>query len=297
MRVAFLGLGIMGHAMATNLAKAGHEVTVWNRTPGKMVEGAGIAPTPAAAAQGAEVVWMCVSDTAAVEKILFGPEGVEQSLAEGGSSNVIIADSSTISPSATVKFAERLRAKGVDYVDAPMTGSKIGAANGTLIFMVGGDDAVIQRLNPLFAAMGKKIFRMGETGKGQATKLAMNLQIALIFEGFAEALTLATKLGVDPKQLVSLIEATMVRSGVVEYKAPFVLQRDFTPNFPLRLMHKDILLTLEAAKEARVKLPALETVEEIYDLATEEGQQDLDYAATLTLLEKWAGVQVKGEAA
>jgi 3-hydroxyisobutyrate dehydrogenase-like beta-hydroxyacid dehydrogenase len=287
----------MGHAMATNLVKAGHEVTVWNRTPGKMVEGAGIAPTPAAAAQGAEVVWMCVSDTAAVEKILFGADGVEQALTGGGSPNMIVADSSTISPSATVKFAERLRAKGVDYVDAPMTGSKIGAANGTLIFMVGGEDAAIQRLNPLFAAMGKKIFRMGETGKGQATKLAMNLQIALIFEGFAEALTLATKLGVDPRQLVSLIEATMVRSGVVEYKAPFVLQRDFTPNFPLRLMHKDILLTLEAAKEARVKLPALETVEEIYDLATEEGQQDLDYAATLTLLEKWAGVQVKGEAA
>jgi 3-hydroxyisobutyrate dehydrogenase-like beta-hydroxyacid dehydrogenase len=293
MRVAFLGLGIMGHAMATNLVKAGHEVTVWNRTPGKLVEGAGVAPTPAAAAQGAEVVWLCVSDTAAVEKILFGPEGVEQSLTEG----MIIADSSTISPSATVKFAERLRSKGVAYVDAPMTGSKIGAGTGTLIFMVGGDAATIDHLNPLFAAMGKKIFRMGETGKGQATKLSMNLQIALIYEGFAEALTLATKLGVDPKQLVSLIEATMVRSGVVEYKAPFVLQRDFTPNFPLRLMHKDILLTLEAAKEARVKLPALETVEEIYELATEEGHRDLDYAATLTLLEKWAGVQVKGEAA
>ena len=293
MRIAFLGLGIMGHAMATNLVKAGHEVTVWNRTPGKMVEGAGIAPTPAAAAQGAEVVWLCVSDTAAVEKILFGPDGIEQSLAEG----MIIADSSTISPSATVKFAERVRPRGVSYVDAPMTGSKIGAANSALIFMVGGDEATIDRLNPLFAAMGKKIFRMGETGKGQATKLAMNLQIALIFEGFAEALTLATKLGVDPRQLVSLIEATMVCSGVVEYKAPFVLQRDFTPNFPLRLMHKDILLTLEAAKEARVKLPALETVEEIYELATEEGHRDLDYAATLTLLEKWAGVQVKGEAA
>ena len=293
MRVAFLGLGIMGHAMATNLVKAGHEVTVWNRTPGKLVEGAGMAPTPAAAAQGAEVVWMCVSDTAAVEKILFGSDGVEQSLAEG----MIISDSSTISPSATVKFAERVRTRGVAYVDAPMTGSKIGAGNGSLIFMVGGDEATIDRLSPLFAAMGKKIFRMGETGKGQATKLAMNLQIALIYEGFAEALTLATKLGVDPKQLVSLIEATMVRSGVVEYKAPFVLQRDFTPNFPLRLMHKHILLTLEAAKEARVKLPALETVEEIYELATEEGQQDLDYAATLTLLEKWAGVQVKGEAA
>ena len=293
MRVAFFGLGIMGHAMATNLVKAGHEVTVWNRTPGKLVEGAGVAPTPAAAAQGAEVVWMCVSDTAAVEQILFGSEGVEQSLAEG----VIIADSSTISPAATVKFAERVRSKGVHYVDAPMTGSKIGAANGSLIFMVGGEGSIIERLNPLFAAMGKKIFRMGEIGKGQATKLAMNLQIALIFEGFAEALTLATKLGVDSKQLVSLIEATMVKSGVVEYKAPFVLQRDFTPNFPLRLMHKDIRLALDAAKDARVKLPALETVEEVYEMASEEGHSDEDYAATLTLLEKWAGVQVKGEAA
>ena len=293
MRVAFLGLGIMGHAMAENLAKAGHEVTVWNRTPGKLVEGAAVAPTPAAAASGAEVVWLCVSDTAAVEKVLFGAEGVESSLAQG----MIVADSSTISPTATVKFAERVRAKGADWVDAPMTGSKIGAANGTLIFMVGGEDGAIQRLGPLFAAMGKKIFRMGETGKGQATKLAMNQQNALIYEGFAEALTLATKLGVDAKQLVALTGATMVNSGVVEYKAPFVLGRDFTANFPLRLMHKDIKLALEAAKEARVKLPGLETVEEVYEMATEDGHRDLDYAATLTLLEKWAGVQVKGEAA
>jgi 3-hydroxyisobutyrate dehydrogenase-like beta-hydroxyacid dehydrogenase len=293
MRVAFLGLGIMGHAMATNLAKAGHEITVWNRTPGKLVEGAAVAPTPAAAAQGAEVVWQCVSDTEAVETVMFGSDGVEQSLTEG----MIIADSSTISPTATLKFAGKVAAKGAQWVDAPMTGSKIGARDGTLVFIVGGDESSIDRLKPLFAAMGKKIFRMGETGKGQATKLAMNLQIALIFEGFAEALTLATKLGVDPQQLISLIEATMVKSGVVEYKAPFVLQRDFTPNFPLRLMHKDIRLTLEAAKEARVKLPGLETVEEVYEMATEDGNRDLDYAATLTLLEKWAGVQVKGKAA
>ena len=293
MRVAFLGLGIMGHAMATNLAKAGHEVTAWNRTPGKQVEGARMAATPAEAAQGAEVVWLCVSDTDAVEGVLFGPDGVQQSLTQG----MIIADSSTISPSATVKFAERVKEKGVAYVDAPMTGSKIGAQNGSLVFIVGGDEGDIERLKPLFAAMGKKTFRMGETSKGQATKLAMNLQIALIFEGFAEALTLATKLGVDPAKLLSLIEATMVRSGVIDYKGPFVLARDFSPNFPLRLMHKDIRLTLEAAKEARVKLPALETVEEIYEMATEDGHQDLDYAATLTLLEKWAGVQVKGTAA
>ena len=289
MRVAFLGLGIMGRSMAVNLVKAGHEVTVWNRTSGKDVEGARTASSPADAARGAEVVWMCVSDTKAVEKLLFGPDAVEQSLAE----SMIIADSSTISPSATQRFAERVKARGVDYIDAPITGSKIAAEAGSLIFMVGGDEAVLARLQPLFQAMGKQVFRMGETSKGQATKLAMNLQIALIFEGFAEALTLAAKLGVDVEKLLPLIQASMVRSGVVDYKAPFILKRDFTPNFPLRLMLKDIHLALDAAKESRVRLPGLEAVEEVYDLAAEEGHQDLDYAATLTLLEKWAGVEVK----
>jgi 3-hydroxyisobutyrate dehydrogenase-like beta-hydroxyacid dehydrogenase len=290
MRVGFLGLGIMGRPMAVNLVKAGHEVTVWNRTPGKDVEGARSAASPADAAHGAEVVWMCVSDTKAVETVLFGPEGVEGSLAEG----MIIVDSSTIAPSATRSFAARLSSRGVDYVDAPVTGSKVGAEGGTLIFMVGGEDAVIDKLSPLFAAMGKKIFRMGETGKGHATKLVMNLQIAVIYEGFAEALTLGAKLGVDIERLMPLINASMVRSGVVEYKAPFVMKRDFSPNFPLRLMLKDLRLALDAAKESRVKLPAVETVEEIYDMAAEDGNADLDYAATLTLLEKWAGVEVKG---
>lgn len=289
MRVAFLGLGIMGRPMATNLVKAGHEVTVWNRTPGKSVEGARVATTPAEAAQGAEVVWMCVSDTKAVESVLFGVDGIENSLA----SDMIVVDSSTISPSATRKFAERLAARGADYVDAPMTGSKAGAEGGTLIFIVGGKEATLDRLKPLFGAMGKIFFRMGETGKGQAAKLVMNLQIALIYEGFAEALTLGTKLGVDAGTLIPLINASMVRSGVVEYKAPFILNRDFSANFPLRLMHKDIRLALEAAKEARVKLPGLETVEEVYEMATEDGHENLDYAATLTLLEKWAGVEVK----
>ncbi|HZP63261.1 MAG TPA: NAD(P)-dependent oxidoreductase [Terriglobales bacterium] len=293
MRVAFLGLGIMGRPMASNLVKAGHEVTVWNRTPGKSVEGATTATSPAEAARNAEVIWMCVSDTNAVENVLFGPQGAHESLVAGQ----IIADSSTISPSATRQFSERVRANGVQWVDAPMTGSKAGAESGTLIFIIGGDEAAIEKLKPLLAAMGKKFFRMGETSKGQAAKLAMNLQIALIYEGFAEALTLATKLGVDAETLLPLIEASMVRSGVVDYKAPFVLKRDFSANFPLRLMRKDIRLALDAAKEARVKLPGLETVEEIYDMATEDGHEDLDYAATLTLLEKWAGVEVKGASA
>jgi 2-hydroxy-3-oxopropionate reductase len=235
---------------------------------------------------------MCVSDTKAVESLLFAADGVEGALADG----MIVADSSTISPSATRRFAERVKARGAAYVDAPITGSKVGAEAGSLIFMAGGDEAALARLQPLFQAMGKQVFHMGETGKGQATKLVMNLQIALIFEGFAEALALGTKLGVDVEKLLPLVQASMVRSGVVDYKAPFILKRDFSPNFPLRLMLKDIRLTLEAAKESRVRLPGLEAVEEVYDLAAEEGHQDLDYAATLTLLEKWAGVEVKGAA-
>jgi len=292
MRVAFLGLGIMGRGMATNLVKAGHEVTVWNRTSGKTVEGARSAATPAEAARGVEVVWMCVSDTKAVESLLFGPDGIEQSLTQG----MIVADSSTISPAATKRFAERVRARGADYVDNPVTGSKIGADAGSLVFIVGGAEATVEKLKPLYAAMGKVFFRVGETGKGQSAKIAMNLQIALIYEGFAEGLTLAAKLGVDAETLLPLIQASMIRSGVVDYKAPFVLKRDFTPNFPMKLMHKDIKLMLEAAKEARVKLPALEIVEEIYDVAVEDGNGDLDYSAIITLLEKWAGVEVKGAA-
>jgi 3-hydroxyisobutyrate dehydrogenase-like beta-hydroxyacid dehydrogenase len=293
MRVAFLGLGIMGRPMAANLVQAGHQVSTWNRSAGKEVEGARAAASPAEAARGAEVVWMCVSDTAAVEQVLFGPEGVEPALEQGA----VVVDSSTISPSATLRFAERLKHKGADYVDAPVTGSKIGAQSGQLIFIVGGAESTVDRLRPLFASMGKLMVRVGETGKGQSAKLAMNLMIAVTYEGFAEALTLATRLGVNMERLLELINASMVRSGVVEYKAPFVLKHDFTPNFPLRLMHKDIHLMLDAAREARIKLPALETVEEIYEIATDEGQGDLDYAATLALLEKWAGVEVKGTSA
>lgn len=291
MRVAFLGMGIMGRPMAANLVKAGHEVTIWNRTR-KDLDGASTAATPVDAARGVDVVWMCVSDTQAVETVLFGPNGAEEAMTAG----MIVVDSSTISPSATLRFAERVKARGVHYADAPITGSKIAAESGNLIFMAGGEEQVLATLAPLFQAMGKQVFPMGDTGKGQATKLAMNLQIALIYEGFAEALTLATKLGVDINRFMPLVQASMVRSGVVDYKAPFVMKRDFSPNFPLRLMLKDIHLALDAAKEARVRLPGLEAVEEVYDLAAEEGHQDLDYAATLTLLEKWAGVEVKGVA-
>ena len=153
MRVAFLGLGIMGGSMAANLVKAGHEVRAWNRTPGRSLAGATLASTPAEAAAGAEVVWMCVSDTAAVEQLLFGEQGVEQALSEG----MVVADSSTIAPGATREFAARVRARGADYVDAPITGSKIGAREATLLFMAGGQAATLERLQPLFRSEERRV--------------------------------------------------------------------------------------------------------------------------------------------
>lgn len=279
----------MGRPMAANLVKAGHEVTVWNRTPGKDVAGAKTAASPAEAVKGKEAVWMCVSDTKAVEQVLFGPNGAAQALEKGA----VVADSSTISPSASVQFASKLGTQGCDFLDAPVTGSKIAAEGGTLIFIVGGKEATIARVQPLFDAMGKKIIHMGDNGKGLSAKLAQNLQIAFIFEGLAEGLTLATKLGVQPEKLFELIQASMIRSGVAEYKAPFLLNRDYSPNFPLRLMHKDMHLMLDAAKESGVKLPGLEKIDEIYEAAKRAGFGDLDYAATIMLLEEWAGLKAE----
>jgi 3-hydroxyisobutyrate dehydrogenase-like beta-hydroxyacid dehydrogenase len=287
MKVAFLGLGIMGRPMAANLAKAGHEVTVWNRSAGKTVDGARSATSPADAAKDVEVVWMCVSDTKSVEQVLFGTNGVESALKPG----MIVVDSSTIAPSATKEFAKRVAAKGADFVDAPITGSKIGAEAAQLIFIVGGKETTVEHLKPLFSAMGKATIRVGETGLGEAAKIGMNLMIAMIYEGFAEALTLTRKLGVPPEKLVELIGASMLKNGVVDYKAPFVLKRDYSPNFPLRLMHKDMHIMMDTAKQIGVKLPGLEKVDEIYEESTRAGLADMDYAATLQVLEKWSGIE------
>jgi 3-hydroxyisobutyrate dehydrogenase-like beta-hydroxyacid dehydrogenase len=274
--------------MAGNLVKAGHDVTVWNRTAGKYVAGAKTAATPADAVKDKEVVWMCVSDTKAVEHVLFGPNGAVASLPKGA----VIVDSSTISPTASAQFAARVRENGCDFLDAPVTGSKNGAEAGTLIFIVGGKEETIARLQPLFSVMGKQAIHMGGNGKGLAAKLCQNLQIAFIYEGLAEGLTLATKMGVKAEKLIELVQASMIRSGVADYKAPFILKRDYSPNFPLRLMHKDMHLMMDAARENGVKLPGLEKIDEIYEAASRAGHDDLDYAATITILEEMAGMKV-----
>ena len=287
MKVAFLGLGIMGGPMAANLVKAGHDVIVWNRTPGKTVEGARVASSPAEAAKDREVVWTCVSDTNAVEQVLFGPNGVSTVLKPG----MVVADSSTILPTASRDFAARIKKLGADFVDAPVTGSKLGAQSGQLVFIVGGEAAAIEKLKPLLSAMGKQTIHIGENGMGESAKIGMNLMIALIFEGFAEALTLTQKLGVDPAKFLELVGASMVRSGVTDMKGPYIQKRDFSPHFPLRLMHKDIKLMLEAGANTGTHLPGLKQVEKIYAESAEAGHGDLDYAATIEVLEKMANLK------
>ncbi len=277
--------------MAANLVKAGHEVTVWNRTPGKDVPGAVTAASPADAVKGKEAVWICVSDTKAVQSVLFGPQGAVLGLETG----TVVVDSSTISPSASLQFMESLQEKGCEFLDAPVTGSKVAAENGSLIFMIGGNPTNIERVEPLLRAMGKKVIHMGDNGKGLSAKLAQNMNIAFIFEGLCESLTLAKKLGVPHEKMFELIEASMVHSGVAEYKKPFILNEDFTPNFPLKLMHKDIHLMLDAGKENDVKLPGLSKIDEIYEEASRQGQDELDYVATITLLEEWAGLKSKAK--
>lgn len=276
MNIAYLGLGIMGRPMAMNLVKAGHDVAVWNRTP-KSVEGARVAATPAEAAKDAEIIWICVADTKAVETVLFGVDGIEHVLRPG----VTVVDSSTIAPLKTREFATRVRAKGAEFVDAPVTGSKIGAENAQLLFIVGGPEKTVAALGPLFMAMGKKVIHVGETGAGESAKIGMNLMIASMFQGFAEALALTGKLGVPPEKLVELIQSSMIRSGVTDYKASFVLNQDWSPNFPVRLMLKDIHLMLDAAKQENVVLPSLKEIEKVYQRAVEAGHANDDYAVTV----------------
>jgi 3-hydroxyisobutyrate dehydrogenase-like beta-hydroxyacid dehydrogenase len=255
------------------------------------VPGAVTAATPAEAAKDKEAVWICVSDTKAVQAVLFGPNGA----AEGLSSGTVVVDSSTISPSASLLFMEGLQEKGCEFLDAPVTGSKTGAEKGELIFMIGGEPRNIERVEPLLRAMAKKVIHMGPNGKGLSAKLAQNMNIVFMYEGLCESLTLAKKLGVPVEKMFELIENSMIRSGVAEYKKPFILNQDWTPNFPLKLMHKDMHLMMDAAKENGVDLPGLTKIDEIYEEAVKAGFDDLDYASTIMLLEERAGLRMKGK--
>jgi 2-hydroxy-3-oxopropionate reductase len=277
--VGFIGLGLMGKPMAGNLLKAGFRLVVWNRTKSRTDElvrdGAQLGANPRDTAAQADVLVTIVSDPAAVEQILWGPDGALAGLRRGST----VIDSSTISPDLARRAAAACAEKGADYLDAPVTGGDWGAKKGELVFMIGGKPELFERVKPVFEAMGKKFFLLGPNGAGQTVKLAMNLILALEVEALAEALALATRGGVPGEKLVEVMQSSMARAGVLDVKAPSMLKNEFPASFPLRLMHKDMRLALELASKEGVTLPAATAAYATYSTVKESSKDDPDYAA------------------
>ena len=291
--VGFIGLGIMGEPMALNLVKAGYKVTVYNRTPEKAEPlkkaGAKVATTPAETARNADYVISIVSDSAASEEVIMGKEGVLQTVKPGA----IVIDSATISPVVSRKLACATAGKKASFLDAPVTGSKHGAEKGELTFMIGGERETFDRAMPLLKVLGKKHVYCGGHGAGLSAKLAQNAIQSTMVEIFCEGFVLATKSGVRPEVMMEIVQNSMARASLTDFKAPFIFKGDFTPYFPLKWMHKDVTLAMEAAFARDVPMPVTAAVKEVYGAARAQGKGELDYAAVVTFLEELAGIQVR----
>jgi 3-hydroxyisobutyrate dehydrogenase-like beta-hydroxyacid dehydrogenase len=277
--IGFIGLGLMGKPMAGNLLKAGFPVVVWNRSAGKadelMEQGARRGANPRETAAQADVLITIVSDPPALEQVLWGADGALGALRRGSA----YIDSSTISPDLARKVAAACEERGIEFLDAPVTGGDWGAKAGELVFMIGGKPETLERVKPMLEAMGKRFFLLGPNGAGQTVKLAMNLILALQVEALAEALALVTAAGLPGERLIEVLQSTMARSGVLDVKAPLILKNEFPRSFPLRLMHKDMRLALELARQQGLTLPAAAASFATYSAVKESSTDDPDYAA------------------
>ena len=285
-KVGLIGLGLMGKPIGMNLLKAGFPLTVWNRTASRADElvaaGAKLARTPRELAANSEFVMSIVSDPAALEEVLWGNDGAMQGFQRGN----IYVDSSTVSPTLARKVAAACEEREVRFLDAPVTGGDWGAKKGELVFMVGGDAPTLTEVEPVLRVLGKKWFHLGPNGAGQTIKLAMNLILALQVDALAEALALVTAAGLQGEKLVEVMQSSMARSGVLDIKSQNLLKGDYTPSFPLRLMHKDMRLALELAQQIHVELPATEAAFKTYSTVKEAAKEDLDYSAVMKFWKK-----------
>jgi 3-hydroxyisobutyrate dehydrogenase-like beta-hydroxyacid dehydrogenase len=277
--VGLIGLGLMGHPMARNLLKAGFPLVVWNRTAGKdedlVRDGARRGASPEDVAAQVNVLLTIVSDPPALEEVMWGPQSVMSALQKGS----VLIDSSTVSPALAKKIAAACSERGADFLDAPVTGGTWGAEKGELVFMIGGQREVLDRVEPVLAALGKKFFHLGPNGAGQTVKLGMNLILALQVDAFAEALALVSGAGVPGERLVEVLQSSMARAGVLDVKAPLILAQNYAPSFPLRLMHKDMGLALDLALQLGIALPAATASYETYSAVKNAAKEDVDYAA------------------
>lgn len=282
-RVGYIGLGIMGRPMAFNLLKAGYPVSVWARRPEAMeplVEaGASACASPADVARHADIVFTNVSDTPDVEAVILGPDGIMQG-AEPGS---VVVDDSTISPLATRAMAEKLRAQGIEMLDAPVSGGEQGAIDGTLSMMVGGKQEAFERVLPLFQVLGKNIVHVGDNGAGQVAKMCNQVVIAQTLAAVGEAFTLAEAAGVDPVKVREALLGGFAGSKVLEVHGQRMLDDNFAPGFKAKLHRKDMKIALETAAELGVGAPGAAVATQLINALVGAGDGELDSSAIVTV--------------
>jgi len=292
-QLGFLGLGIMGYRMAGHLLKAGHDVALWSHTGSKAQQlaksGKGTAcATPREVAERADYIFYCVGDTAMARQITVGPGGLIETVRKGA----IICDCSSIAPAASIELNQAFAAKGAHFLDSPVTGSTGGAEKATLTFMIGGDKAVFERAKPYMEIMGKLFYYCGPAGQGLRAKVTQNLVGASILQCFAEGLVLATKAGIAPELMIEILENSDAKSGLASYKAPFILNRDFTTNFSAKWMHKDVGFALELAKSLDLPLPVTAVTHQMLQATIAKGWGDDDFCSAIRVLEDWAKITV-----
>jgi len=293
-QLGFLGLGIMGYRMAGHLLKAGHDVALWSHTGSKAQAlakvGKGTAcAIPREVAERSDYIFYCVGDTAMARQITVGSGGLIETVRK----DAIICDCSSIAPAASIELNEAFAAKGAHFLDSPVTGSTGGAEKATLTFMIGGDRAVFERARPYMEIMGKLSYYCGAAGQGLKAKVAQNLVGASILQCFAEGMVLATKAGIAPELMIEILENSAAKSGIASYKAPFILNRDFTPNFSAKWMHKDVGFALELAKSLDLPLPVTAVTEQMLQATIAKGWGDDDFCSAIRVLEDWAKIVVE----
>lgn len=291
-RVGFVGLGIMGRGMARNILKAGFELRVWNRTASRadefVAEGATAAESPADLAAQSDVIITCVSDTPDVEQVILGENGV----IHGAKSGALVIDMSTISPQATLAIAKQLNERGIQMLDAPVSGGSEGAARGTLSIMVGGEAAQVERAMPVFQAMGKTITHVGGQGAGQTVKLVNQILVVGNMLAAAEALLFAQAGGVDLEKALAAVVGGAAGSWMLANRGPQVLKRDWRPGFTIDLQQKDVRLVLAAADQLGVPLPGTALIFQLYRTLQAQGLGSEGNHALIKALERLAGFEV-----
>ncbi len=295
-RIGFIGLGVMGRPMALNLLRAGHPLTVFNRAAERAAPlaeaGASVAVSPRAVAAASRVVFVNVSDDAAVAEVLFGELGVTSALASGG----IVVDMGTTSPTATREHAARLADAGIDLLDAPVSGGEAGARAGTLSIMVGGPRDAFERVLPLFQVLGQGIVHVGDSGAGQVAKACNQIVVSATLLGVAEALTFARRQGVDAGRVRAALLGGFAYSRILETHGQRMLERDFAPGFRARLHQKDLGLIGREAQALNLALPATALAAQLMNALVASGHAESDSSALVRVIEALGGPRATGEA-